>query len=127
MAESALHVKGLADLHRALGKADKQQRLGIRKAERQVAEPVKVEAQALATREISRIGTKWWTMRIGITQKLVYVAPKMRRTTGSRRPKFANVLRTKSLEPAAERNREKVRAAFQDVIDNMASNFNRGV
>ncbi len=117
--------------------ADKQTRLGIRKVERQVAEPVKREAQELAVREISRIGTPWSTMRIGITQKVVYVAPKQRGNKARRATvsqarrradqKFATRLMDRAMEPALEHNRAEIELAMEEAIDKMADNFNRGV
>ncbi len=136
MAAAGIRVEGLAELHRALRLADRQQRLGIRKAERQVAEPVAREAEQLAVRQISHIGVPWSRMRIGITQKLVYVAPKQRgskarraRVTDARRKadkKFARRLAVEAMHPAEERHRERTRAEFQNVLDTMADNFNKG-
>ncbi len=125
-ASGAIRVKGLNDLHRALKTADNQTRLGVRKVERQVAEPVRVEAEQLAAREISHIGTEWSTMRIGITQKLVYVAPKRRRRQGSPRKNLAGLLMDKAMQPALERNRAKIEKNFEDMLDGMAGDFNRG-
>ena len=67
-AAAEIRVTGLVQFHRALKTADKETRLGIRKVERQVAEPVKAEAEQLAVREISHIGRQWYRMRIGLTQ-----------------------------------------------------------
>ncbi len=126
MAE-AVRVRGLNELHRALKNADKDTRLGIRKVERQVAEPVRVEAQALASREISQIGREWSTMRIGITTNVVYVAPKARRKRGSPRPNLAPLLMDKAMAPALEKHRARVESEMQDALDHMADNFNRGI
>ncbi len=121
-----LAVRNLAEFNRTLKLADKQTRLGIRKVERQVAEPVKRDAEELAVREISHIGTEWSRMRIGLTQKLVYVAPKQRRKRGSPRPNLAGLLLKKSMIPAAKKNRELVERNFEDMLEHMAANFNRG-
>ncbi len=135
-AEGAIRVKGLTELNRALKHADKETRLGIRKVERQVAEPVRVDAQELAVREISHIGVPWSRMRIGITQKVVYVAPaqrgsKARRATvtQARRKadkKFATRLIREAMEPALEKNRAAIERNFEAALDDMADNFNRG-
>ncbi len=109
-----------------LAKADKETRLGIRKAERTVAEPVKADAQKLAARQIKPGKVDWTGMRIGITQKLVYIAPKTKRTVGSPRRKFGTLLRDKAMLPAVERNREATIRAFQNELDHMAEHFNRG-
>ncbi len=125
-AAAGIKVKGFTELHRALKNADKETRLGIRKVERQVAEPVRVEAQALAAREISHIGKEWAAMRIGITQKLVYVAPKQRRKRGSARPNLAGLLLTKAMEPALEKHREQIERSMEQALEEMADNFNKG-
>ncbi len=82
---AAVNVKGLKELNRALKFADKETREGIQHAFRQLAVPVQLEAQRLAVTEISGLrrtnlksGGEWGLMRIGINQKLVYVAPKKR-------------------------------------------------
>ncbi len=126
-AAAGIKVRGFTELQRALKNADKDTRLGIRKVERQVAEPVRVEAQELAAREISHIGKEWAAMRIGITQKLVYVAPKQRRKRGTPRPNLAGLLLTKAMEPALEKHREQIERSMEEALDNMADNFNRGV
>ncbi len=126
-AAAGIKVRGFTELQRALKNADKETRLGIRKVERQVAEPVRVEAQALASREISHIGKEWAAMRIGITTKLVYVAPKQRRRKGTARPNLAGLLLTKAMEPALDRHREQIERSMEEALDKMAANFNRGV
>ncbi len=125
-ASAAIKVRGFTELHRALRNADRDTRLGVRKAEREVAEPVRVEAQELAAREISHIGKEWAAMKIGITQKLVYVAPKQRRRRGTPRPNLAGLLLTKAMEPALERHRAQIERSMEQALDLMANNFNRG-
>ncbi len=125
-AAAGIKVKGFTELNRALKNADKETRLGIRKVERQVAEPVRVDAQELAVREISHIGNQWAAMRIGVTQKLVYVAPKQRRKRGSPRPNLAGLLLKKAMEPALEKNRAEIERAMEEALDAMANNFNKG-
>ncbi len=124
-AEAAIRVRGLAELNRALKFADKETRLGIRKVERQVAEPVRVEAQELAARHISHIGTEWSRMRIGVTQKLVYVAPKQRRKKGTPRPNLAKLLMDKAMQPALDKHASEIEKNFEEALDQMANNFNR--
>ncbi len=134
-AEVGVVVEGFTGLQRALKRADKETRLGIQKVERAVAEPVKLDAQRLAVTEISglkrtnlRSGGEWGLMRIGITQRLVYVAPKKRGTkTGPRkRPNFAPVLMNKSMAPALERNGPLIVKRMEEALDEMASHFSQG-
>jgi hypothetical protein len=51
-------------------------------------------------------------MRIGVTKRAVYVAPKKRSTRNPflKRPEFADLLKKRAMEPALERNRERVTA-----------------
>ncbi len=137
MAEgAAINVKGLLELNRALKFADRETRLGIRKQERELVKPVKLDAEQLAVREISHIGKPWSTMRIGITQKLVYVAPKQRGSKARRAAvsprrrlsdqRFAGRLMDEAMQPALDRNVEKIEKGFEDVLEHMADNFNKG-
>ncbi len=130
----AIRVKGLADLNRALKNADKDVRLGVREVERQVAEPVKLEAQRLAVTEISGLkrtnlksGGEWGLMRIGSTQKVIYVAPLKRgkKKGTQKRRNFAGVLMDKAMQPALDRKRPLIERRFQQMLDHMADNFNR--
>ncbi len=123
MAE-AIKGHGLKDLHRALKHADKETRDRVRGVERKVAEPVRVEAQELAAREISRIGREWSTMRTGVTTKVVYIAPKRKRKQGSRRPNLAALLMDKAMEPALEQHRDRLFHDLEDAMDTMAGHFN---
>ena len=125
-AVAGIKVRGFTELHRALRNADKETRLGIRKVEREAAEPVRVEAQELAAREISHIGTEWAAMRTGITTKLVYVAPRRRRKKGTPRPNLAGLLMTKAMEPALDRHSEQIERSMEQALERMSDNFNRG-
>jgi hypothetical protein len=73
-----LRVEGLADLQRAFKAADRRLHLELRKELRDIARPVERGIEARAISEFSRIGDKWWNMRIGVTRNMVYVAPTQR-------------------------------------------------
>lgn len=126
-AAAGAKVQGLSDLHRALKSADKETRAEVRKAERQIAEPIRAEAAELASREIPNIGTEWAQMRIGITSKLIYVAPKKRRKQGTPRRNLAGLLMDRAMEPALERNRERLEDDIEQALDRMAAHFNKSV
>lgn len=129
MATTAVH--GLADLQRALAKAEREVRLGVRKELRQVAEPVRAEAQQLAAGTIRNIGPAWPRMRVGVTRNLVYVAPRQRSRTSRtnprvRRPNLAGLLMDQAMQPALDRNQTRVERELEQMLDQVADRFNRG-
>lgn len=128
MATTAVH--GLADLHRALAKAERDVRLGVRKELRQVAEPVRADAEDLAGAEIRNIGPAWQRMRTGVTSKAVYVAPRQRSRASrvnprARRPNLAPLLMGRAMEPALSRNQATVERELEQMLDQVADRFNR--
>lgn len=82
----AVQVKGLRELQRAFALADRATRKELRAALALAAEPIARDAEELARANIRRIGEKWPQMRIGVTQKLIYVAPKQRGRLTKRNP-----------------------------------------
>lgn len=129
-----IRVQGLHELQAALAKADRQTRLGVRGALRQVAEPVQRGAEELARANISRIGRKWSKMRVGVTQNLVYVAPRQRGHRGGRGPAsryrsdqlFADRLMDRAMQPALDRYASGIEARFEGFLDRIADDFNHG-
>lgn len=121
-------VKGLRDLNRALAKADKQTRLGVRKELRDTAEPVRREAEHLADARIRNIGPRWGRMRVGVTRSSVYIAPRTRAVGRGqrRRPNLAGLLMERAMEAALERNRSHVEWSLEQMLDRVADRFNRG-
>lgn len=123
-----VRVRGLRELNNALARADRDVRNGVRKTLRDVAEPVRADAERLAASEIRNIdgGDPWSRMRTGVTKTLVYVAPKQRSTRGPKKRKnLANLLQTRSLDPALERNEDNVNRGFEQMLDTVADRFNR--
>jgi hypothetical protein len=117
-------------LSRAFAKADKQLKRDYRESLRSLAEPVKVEAQARATQEITNIGSRWSLMRVGVTQKLVYVAPQergraSRRNVAIRRPNLATLLMDEAMQPALDNNAQHIEERFGDLLDAMATTWER--
>lgn len=123
-----IRVRGLADLNRALAKADKQVRVGVRKELRQAVEPVRRDAQSLAVSEIPTIGGAWSRMRVGVTRDLVYVAPRQRgvKTGPRKRPNLAELLLGRAMVPALDRNADDVEERIDDMLGRVARDFNRG-
>lgn len=122
-------LRGYRELMQALAEADRDTRLGIRKTFREVAEPVRRQAESLATQRISRIGPRWSRMRVGQTTKVVYVAPKQRgiRVRGPhprRRPNLAALLLERAMEPALNANEQRIAQATEQTLDRIAGDFN---
>jgi hypothetical protein len=122
-----VHVRGLAELNRALRRTDRDTRLGIRKELRSVAEPVRRDAETLAEATIPRIGHDWSRMRTGVTQSLVYVAPRERGTKvkSRRRKNLATLLMDRAMDPALARNEDRIEDDFEDVVDRVCRDFSK--
>lgn len=122
----AIRVKGLADLNRALRLAEKDVRLGIRAEYRTVAEPVRADAESFAAASISNIGVPWSQMRIGVTQRAVYVVPKRRgvKKRSRRRPNLAGLLYPQ-MQKALDVNTDEVERRFNAMLFGVAAKFNR--
>lgn len=98
------------------GKTQSEVRIALAKA----GEPVRSAAEQLALVEIRNIGDQWSKMRLGITPKMVYIAPAARRRRrGSPRPKLAPLLLEKAMWPAAARHQPEVFAAIGRAIDDL--------
>ncbi len=129
--DSTVSVRGLVELNRALKAADKTTRAEFRLGFRKVAEPVRLEAERLALSDITRITEPWARMRTGVTTKAVYVAPRQRGIKSGRgddpkrRPKFADLLITRSLVPALERKQGEVERGIFKLVDHALDVFNR--
>lgn len=125
-----LLVRGMADLQRALKVADRNVRLGVRREMRETAEPVRRDAESLAGVRIRNIGDRWDRMRVGVTQRSVYVAPRQRAVRRgdhpAKRPNLAPLLMGRAMQPALEQNAPQVRQAFDEMLGTMAAKFNRG-
>lgn len=127
-----VRVEGLSELNRALRRADKDVRKGIRRELGSVAQPIAADAQALALSEIRGMqqSRSWAGMRIGLTSSLLYVAPRKRGVRGfgnrsRRRPNLAGLLMGRAMQPALNRNANKVEREFNDMLDRVADNFSR--
>jgi hypothetical protein len=126
-------VKGLRDVNAAFAKTDRDLRLGWRAGMRQVAEPVRRDAEQSAMSDIRRMpgSPKWARMRVGVTRQMVYVAPRQRGTrgrgpAGRARPNLGNLLMDRAMQPALERHEHEITARFEQLLDKVADGFNRG-
>ena len=131
MAE-AVRVVGLAELQRAFGLANRAVQQDMRDALAEAAAPVRRDAQTLAGTTISRLrpGDPWTGMRVGVSRSIAYVAPVERGTKGranqrKRRPNLADLLMGRAMEPALDRNAEKVARRIDGLLDEVADVWER--
>lgn len=130
MPAPAVAVEGLRDLQRAFALADVAAKKELRSALKEIGEPIARDAESLATARISRIGKVWPQMRVGVTQNLVYVAPKQRgrasrQNRALRRPNLFDLLMGRAMEPALDANIAGVDAALERVFDRVGSAWER--
>lgn len=114
-----IRVEGLREMERLFKLSERGMEKGIREALEAGSESVRVDAQSLAVVSIPNIGIPWSRMRIGVRSTTSYVAP-LERGRGSnprrRRPNLKQLLLGRAMEPALERNRDKVRRDFQQAL-----------
>jgi hypothetical protein len=127
----AVLVEGERELFRAFAKADRDSRLFVRHEFRQIAEPIRSDAEQLALGQIHNMpkSPKWARMRTGVTQRLVYVAPRQKGVRGrgpKRRPNFGDLLMGRAMEPALERNEAGIERAVERAFDEIIDRFNQG-
>lgn len=126
-----IYVRGMRELQAAFAKTDRDTRLGVRHLFRDLAEPVRRDAEVNALMQIPRIGNRWYRMRTGVTRNVVYVAPRQRGVKGRpddprRRPKFADLLMGRAMEPALEAHETEIEGATEHLLDRICDDFNRG-
>jgi hypothetical protein len=126
----AVQVRGLREVNAAFAKADRQTRLGVRAGLRDVAEPVRRDAEQLAASTIPRMprSPRWSRMRVGVTRTLVYVAPRQRGARGRNnpraRPNLAPLLMDRAMQPALDRHENEIEGRFEQLLDHIADDFN---
>lgn len=117
-------VTGLDKIQRDLARSVPAVSEGLRVGLREAAEPVKRDAETLARTQIPGMRraavspAPWSEMRIGVTQRAVYVAPRQRRRTNQslRRPNLFDLIMNRSFEPALDRNMAAVEATVDRAI-----------
>lgn len=89
--------------------------------------PVRTDAEGMAVSRIRNVGVAWSRMRIGVTTRAVYVAPKHRgaKTGKQKRPNLADLLLARSMLPALDRNEAGTLAATERMLDGLASDWER--
>jgi len=128
-------VEGLAELTAAYTKMGRAIAADWRASERTIAEPVRSDAQHLASSRIRNIGKDWPVMRTGTTRSVVYVAPAEHGTRGrgnrtaaqrAAGTKFAGMLMDRAMEPALKRNEARVTREIERLVDRAIDRFNAG-
>src|SRR5262245_14795915 len=101
----AVALKGMAELSRAFQAAGKESWVAARNGAREVAEPVRAESEMLAITRVRRMARspQWARMRVGVTTRLVYVAPvkrgvKTKGLGGKHRPNLAPLLMDRAMQ-----------------------------
>lgn len=129
-AEYDIRVKGLREFMRATAVAERETKKLVRSELRGAAEPVRVEAEHLASSDITNIGGPWSRMRTGISASRVWVAPKERgsksRTlTSAKRPNLAGLLMRRALMPALDAKQGEVVSRLEAAVDEIADHLER--
>lgn len=120
-------------MQRAFRVADKTLSRELRKGLRDSAEPVRSDAEMLAGTRISNMGAPasadaqdWRRMRVGVTRTSVYVAPRSRASSGSRkRRNLFDLMTGRSLEPALDANVDEVTRRLDDVLGTVGAAWDR--
>ena len=122
-ATGEMHVHGLQALNKTFKNAPKETRRKVNAEYRTVAEPVRHAAEAKAVTEIRNIGEPWSRMRVGVTQKVVYVAPKQKGRGLKKRPNLAYLLAVRAMEPALQENRHRIERDFERMLDRLVDGW----
>lgn len=117
----AVRVHGLRELQRDLGKYDRDLKRELRVELKQAAEPVRTSAESMALANIGKLGPQWARMRIGVTSKLVYVAPRTRRSSGTARPNLAPMLMDRAMQPALDQHSDEVVRSLDQMLDHLGA------
>lgn len=123
-----VRVHGFAEMNRALRRAERDIRVETRAELRNVAEPIRTDAEKLAVENIRRIGPKWSRMRTGMTTNVVYVAPRERgvKRKGDfrrRRPNLAGLMMDRAMQPALERHEHEIDEQFGHALNRITNRF----
>lgn len=127
-----LSVKGYRELNRAFARAPNTLKREYRAAGRSIAEPVRRVAETRALSEIRNMpdSPDWSRMRIGLTQRILYVAPRERgrrtkRTPGLARPNLKDLLLDRSMIPALYSNGAQILARFDAMLASVGRDWER--
>lgn len=115
MAES-LHVRGLTEFLKALGKADKETKKIVRARLRKAAEPVRRDAIRRFSSIDARSARSYRTV---VRARGISVEQSKRKTTG-KHPEYGALQMDVALIPALEANRGRVNHELEQAADDIA-------
>jgi hypothetical protein len=124
-----VRIHGLRELNRAFNRADKTLKAEWRSKQRALGEPVRAQAESRALAEIRNMPSspQWGTMRVGVTTRVVYVAPRARGTKGAAaRPNLARLLLDKAMIPALNANQASLLHRVEGMLDTMGRSWAAG-
>jgi len=115
----AVYVRGMRELVRTFDRLPREYRAEVRSELAESAEGVAERAEELALAGIRNIGEPWSRMRVGVTARSVYVAPRQRSRRTRRRPNFARLLLERAMEPALRERAHEVRRRLEEALDRL--------
>src|SRR5574337_1542478 len=124
-----LRVRGYSELQRAFALASRELIKDLRSRLREIAEPVRRDAEQRASTEIRNIGPDWSQMRVGVTRRVVYVAPRERGVNNRRpddkrrRPNLAPLLMDRAMSPALDANVGRISDALERMLDEIGRDW----
>lgn len=127
---NSISIKGYQNVIRSYAKVGKAASKNMRKRLRDAGEPVRAKAQELGPRNIRNLRASptptgrsdWAAVRLGVTQRFVYIAPRERgrtRNEHKRRPNFKGLEIGKAYEPALAIERDEVIDRFGGIFDDI--------
>ena len=120
MAGPVIQVENYRELQRAFRQMGSDVAKGKRDELKKLAEPARVETERLARANITNIGSRWSSVRLGVTQRMIYLVPKARRGQGSKRPNLSPLLLREAYEPAVKSKEGEIRHGLEEWLDHLA-------
>lgn len=125
-----VELLGLRDLSASFAKLGADARKVLQTELKTVAAPVQRAAETETRQNISNIGPRWGLMRIGITRRSAYIAPKersrkSRQNRRLRRPNLAGLLMD-SMEQALQQQTPTVERAVDRALDRLTRDWESG-
>jgi hypothetical protein len=126
---NAIYVNGFENVSRSFARVSKAANSNLRNRLKEAAEPVREAAQEYGPGRIRNLkhgsgpsGANWGAVRIGVTQRAVYIAPVERgRGTNEkrRRPNFKTLMLERAYEPAVADHRTEVVDRLGRIFDDI--------
>jgi hypothetical protein len=121
-APATLRVEGYQSFMRAIAKADKDQRRGVRETLRTVGNIVRVEASSRIAGKNPRTASGF---RTRVRQRGIAVEQSIRKTTGAH-PEWGAYQMRNALLPALMSNADTTERMMEQALDRIADQFNHG-